>query len=139
MALVAKRLCAFHQVTWCNWVPGRLQQLRLFLSGRTLDILHCCQHVNRYGNIALRQQFWHTFPGALPSIPNRNLLLVAGGMNTSLTHANTYVGLATYLWNAERCNASSLHPFLTQFDLVALNSWNRKAGPTFCNNTGEWY
>ena len=56
LTMVAKKLCSFDQVTWHSWVPGRLQQVRLHLPGRALDILNSYQH----DNYQPRSLFWNT-------------------------------------------------------------------------------
>ena len=143
LTLVAKKFCDFDKVSWCNSDPGRIQHLRLYLPGRTYDIVNCYQYVNRFGNQQVRSQFWDTLTNVLTNIPNRNMLLVAGDMNTNLTQTSTCVGLSTYCWNNARVlgtqarDEKSLQQILKQFNLIALNSWNHLDGPTFQNHVAS--
>ena len=141
--MVAKRLCTFDQVSWHSWIPGRLQQIRLHLKGRALDILNCYQFVRHPDKFRDRTQFWQSLHDALSQIPNRNILLLAGDMNTSLTTANASVGVASYLWQSRRTcgpkarDQSTFKNLLQQYNLVTLNTWTSSDGPTFCNDTAS--
>ena len=142
LVMVSKRLCSFDQVTWNSIIPGRLQHLRITLGGRALDLIHCYQFVRKPGNDDNRAHLWQQLHDVLSTLPHRNLLLLTGDWNTSLTRTSSLVGLGDYHWQGKRITGPKatdenvFQQLLSQNDLVVLNSWNATDGPTFRHENG---
>ena len=140
LTMISKQFCQPDNISWNDWLPGRILQTRLHFTNRSLDLFNCYQFVNEYNRLPDRADFWQHLQTAISTIPNRNLLLVAGDFNTSLTCTSTAVGLSTYLYGDKRQRGSKARDedrfrlLLAQFDLVALNTWNQALGPTYSSS-----
>ena len=142
LVMVSKRLCSFDQVTWNSIIPGRLQHLRITLGGRALDLIHCYQFVRKLGNDDNRAHLWQQLHDVLSTLPHRNLLLLTGDWNTSLTRTSSLVGLGDFQWQGKRIpgpkatDENVFQQLLSHYDLVVLNSWHASDGPTFRHENG---
>ena len=142
LVMVSKRLCSFDQVTWNSIIPGRLQHLKITLGGRALDLIHCYQFVRKTGNDDSRAHLWQQLHDVLSTLPHRNLLLLTGDWNTSLTRTSSLVGLGDYQWQGKRVTGPKatdenvFQQLLSHYDLVVLNSWHASDGPTFRHENG---
>ena len=127
LTLISRKFCTMDEVTWHSVVPGRLQHIRIHMKGRSLDLLNCYQHVRHHQNIESRNQYWQSLNDTLSSIPNRNLLLLSGDLNTSVTKITSSVGVDSFCLDGCRMKGpkasdeSTLTALLKQYDLVMLN------------------
>ena len=143
LTLISRKFCSMDEVTWHSVVPGRLQHIRIHLKGRSLDLLNCYQHVRNHLNIESRIQYWQALNDTLSNIPNRNLLLLSGDLNTSVTKITSSVRVDSFCLDGCRVKGpkasdeSTLTALLKQYDLVMLNTWNHLAGPTFTSHLGS--
>eukprot|EP00438_Fugacium_kawagutii_P013831 Skav210622 [mRNA] locus=scaffold234:513616:521032:- [translate_table: standard] len=144
LTLVSKRLCHQTQISWADIIPGHLVHIRLQLTPLNYDILNCYQHASVPTHQEARRTFWHTLRDVLHRIPNRNMLCLAGDLNTTLSQVAPGIGLATYQTSDGlrrtgplHSDRHHLHSIITDFHLSVLNSWTSSHGPTFLNQEGS--
>ena len=143
LTLISRKFCTMDEVTWHSVVPGRLQHIRIHVKGRNLDLLNCYQHVRNHLNTESRNQYWQALNDTLSSIPNRNLLLLSGDLNTSVTKITSSVGVDSFFLDGRRVKGpkasdeSTFTALLKQYDLVMVNTRSHLAGPTFTSHLGS--
>ena len=95
------------------------------------------QHPYHHANIDARDHFWMQLNDLLTNLPQRNLLFLAGDLNTSADFRSGGIGTASYLWGGRQHtgskHADSHHwqQLLRRHDLIALNTWQSTLGPTY--------
>ena len=87
--VVSHRLAGLQGTTFCEWVSGRLLQVRAELPGLSIDFLCVYQWVRdrepKDLNKDRREKLWHCLGRTLHSLAKRNLLLLAGDLNSGLS------------------------------------------------------
>ena len=137
LSLISKNICALHDLSWQEVVPGRLMHFRIHGTDRELDFVNIYQHIHAYDRIEDRAHIWNALQTVITSCSKRNHLTLLGDWNTSLRRQSTAVGLDTYHLNGDRCAGPKhtdehiLHNILNHFDLVVLNTWDATLGPTY--------
>ena len=145
LLLVATRLCRADQIAWQEVAPGRIIHCRLHLTWRPIDIIGVYQHP--WNTSALqktrRTQVWTSLQLLLKELPNRNTLCLVGDFNCSLPSISRLVGQAHY-WSTDGKRSGPQHGdmatfsnLLTDFQLVALNTWTSNMGATSYTNSGS--
>ena len=137
LTMISKSFCNADNISWADVFPGRILHTRLYFPTRALDIVNVYQFVNGHSRTSERASVWTSLHSTLNDLPSRNLLVLGGDFNTSLSTASSSVGISSYQIDSRR----QIGPFardedrltflLTQFDLVALNTWTSSLGPTF--------
>ena len=142
LVIVSKTLCRPDNLLWTSVIPGRLMHVRLLGHSRNVDIVACYQaheagcNVN-VATLTVRSQVFQQLDQLLLSLPQRNLLLVAGDFNCSLRDVPGCCGTQAFRWNGQLCDnvahsdSSQFEQLLWNHQLVALNTWDGTAGPTF--------
>ena len=145
LLLVATRLCRADQIAWQDVVPGRIIHCRLHLTLRPVDIIGVYQYP--WNTSALqktrRTQVWTSLQRLLKELPNRNTLCLVGDFNRSLPSISRLVGQAHY-WTTDGKRSGPQHGdmatfsnLLTDFQLVALNTWKPTMGATSYTTSGS--
>ena len=145
LLLVATRLCRADQIAWQDVVPGRIIHCRLHLTLRPIDIIGVYQYP--WNTSALqktrRTQVWTSLQRLLKELPNRNTLCLVGDFNCSLPSISRLVGQAHY-WTTNGKRSGPQHGdmatfsnLLTDFQLVALNTWTPTMGATSYTTSGS--
>ena len=145
LCLVSKRICNTSNLSWCEHVPGRILQLRLHGVHRSIDILNIYQYTCIPKHMDQRIQIWHQLFSILTILPQRNTLIMAGDFNCSADQRSNAIGYPTFQTPDGRSHgprhtdAHHWKQLLTQFDLVALNTWNAGDGATyeFCTHSSR--
>ena len=84
-----------------------------------------------------RQTIWHALFSLLSKSPQRNTLIMAGDFNCSADHRSNAIGYPTFQsadgrrHGPRHADASNWKQLLSQYDLVALNTWSATAGATY--------
>ncbi|CAE7307131.1 unnamed protein product [Symbiodinium sp. CCMP2592] len=79
----------------------------------------------------VRQSVWDKLEHTLKTLPTRHTLLLLGDFNTPLA-AHPRAGRVVTKWNSRLpADAPRLTRLLDDYDLMQLNSWSRRAGPTY--------
>ena len=137
LCMISKDLCAMHDLSWQEVIPGRLLHFRIHGRDRDLDFINIYQHIHARDRMDDRHHLWMALQTLLTRFPKRNHLTILGDWNTSLRKTSAAVGLDTFLWHENRCggpnhtDSNILHNILQQFDLIAVNTWNSGLGPTY--------
>ena len=116
--------------------PGRIQHLRLFLAGSTVDIVNVYQKVNyaSSSNSARKEksQVWVQLDNALKRIPQQKTSVVAGDFNIPMAPISGQTGP-----KAQQCNVNvpsdqnTLTQTVIDHQLVHLNSWVKQTSATY--------
>ena len=139
LILIRKDLCSPVNIQWNDIVPGRLLHARLHGSQRPMDILATYQYMDDNSNARrqLRKTYWNRLDETLQLLPNRNVLLLTGDFNCSLTQVQGLVGHDDFSWRQARHQGRQHHDLgefvsvLKIHGLVALNTWTYHSGPTY--------
>ena len=124
LCMISKDLCAMHDLSWQEVIPGRLLHFRIHGRDRDLDFINIYQHIHARDRMDDRHHLWMALQTLLTRFPKRNHLTILGDRNTSLRKTSTAVGLDTFLWHESRCggpnhtDSNIMHNILQQFDLL---------------------
>ena len=122
LILVAARLCRSNQIAWQEVEPGRLLHCRLHLNPRPIDVIGLCQYPWNTSTVkkSRRKEIWTCLLGdfncSLPCIPR-----LAGQAHFSTLGGNKL--------GPQHGDMSILSNMLTDYQLVALNTWAPKLEP----------
>lgn len=137
LLLVATRLC--------RSATGRSLHCRLHLTPRPVDIIGVYQYPWNTSTVqkTRRIQVWSSLQQLLKVLPNRNTLCLLGEFNCSLPNFPRLVGQA-HFWSKsgnksgpQHGDMSTFSNMLTDFQLVALNTWTSTLGATSFSNSGS--
>lgn len=137
LTLVSRRLIGQQLISWHEIIPGRLVHVRLHFSSRSVDLLHCYQHVWRLDNAEAREHYIQTLSSTLTRIPRRNLLYMAGDFNTTIPCSSEVIGNGSFMHCGQLHTGSThqdwmqLHDLCRAQGLVALNTFDVQLGGTF--------
>lgn len=137
LTLISKKLIAQQWISWQEILPGRLVHVRLHFSSKSIDLMHCYQHVWRQTNAEAREQFLQSLSSALTRVPRRNLLYILGDFNTTMPCSSDVVGFGSFMINNQIHTGSDhpdwkhLHDLCQTQGLVALNTFDMHLGATF--------
>eukprot|EP00439_Symbiodinium_sp_Y106_P002331 s6462_g1.t1 len=139
--VLSHRLVDPQDMTFCEWMPGRLLQVRAELPGLSIDFLCVYQWVRdrepKDLNEERRGKLWHCLGRALHSLPSRNLLLLAGDFNSGLSPNSNLIGRGL-LRSAVDKPDSELVELLETHQLCALNTWgSARASKSATHRNGE--
>ena len=135
--LISRQLCAQHDISWAEIIPGRLLHVRIHGQKRHIDLISVYQHIHRSDRLEQRQDVWNQLDTVLTSLSTRHTLLLMGDFNTSLQRRSNAIGVKDYLHQGDRClgpphrDQHLLHNLIQTFDLTALNTWSHSLGPTY--------
>ena len=107
--------------------PGRLLHVRINMQ-QSLDLINVCQYAanDHKSTPERRYRLLLSLQKTLQSLPSRNVLIMAGDMNTTCTPTEKVCGRwvmpATELHNKD---SSDLMAILSTYSLSVLNSWIR--------------
>ena len=90
LVMVSKALCRSHNMLWTSVIPGRLVHIRLMGLSRNIDIVACYQAStdtpSRLGaSKDVRAEVFQSLDDLISTLPQRNVLLVAGDFQLQLT------------------------------------------------------
>ena len=132
LVLVHKTLVPGSAIRFTADMPGRLMMLRLETSPATY-VVATYQHVwsetpSADDCLAAREIFWTKLAATIRSVPWRAQLVVAGDLNTPCVAQAPFVGegLTPITGEIRQRDQPRLQQLLTQFNLVALNTWGRR-------------
>ena len=135
-----------HTLKWSELVPGRLLHVRGTLEGTPCDILNVYQKVRVAGsdeevqrNLAERAMVWRQLFRCLGGLPYRNLVLVAGDLNTVLPRAAGLTGNSAAEdqgGRAYKAKAAETADALLRAGLVACNTYGKRRA-TYVHAAGE--
>ena len=128
-------MCHAEHIGWTELRAGRLLHIRLFLPERALDVVCAYQfayHPNTHTHTKEARSTWfQLLDSTLASFPNRNQLIFAGDLNTSLADDKCTVGTAGFLNPDGSHNPGTVHAdhkllqaILQHHGIVALNTWH---------------
>ena len=141
LILVSHSICKPDDIRWQELVPGRLLHVRLMKSNRNVDILGCYQHTwSRDATVLQRRlQWWSSLDSALHKLPQRNVLMLIGDFNCGLPACQSHCGTTEYRWEGkltrgtQHSDHAHFQTILRTHGLLAANTWDATAGPTFVN------
>ena len=127
--------------------PGRLLHVRISTKSWALDCLNVYQQTMQWQRNPrptvlpaettqphaqeTRQKVWTALDTTLKKLPIRHTLLLLGDFNTPMQQHDR-AGPRVTRWNTRLpSDASRLIHLLEDHDLIHLNSWSRRMGPTF--------
>ncbi|OLQ07802.1 hypothetical protein AK812_SmicGene8795 [Symbiodinium microadriaticum] len=94
--IVSKRLASSEDCTFCEWVPGRVLQVRVECPQLNLDLVNVYQWVrdSAQGDVRLEQRthVWHQLGRVINSIPKRHLFVLGGDFNSGLQATGNLIG-----------------------------------------------
>ena len=145
LCMISKKLCNPSDLSWQEIIPGRVLHLRIHGQSRCIDIINVYQYTCIPSHMDSREHVWHQLFALLSSLSQRNVLLMAGDFNCSAVQRTDAVGYPTFAKDGARCHgprhvdAHHWKQLLSQFDLMALNTWNAGDGPTyeFCSQSSR--
>ena len=131
LLLVHKGLVTAQDIRTTAYIRGRLMLARLETSP-AIYIIATYQHVwsEQAGPdecVTAREAFWTQLTAAIRSVPWRAQLLVAGDMTTPCITQPPHVGrgVTPVTGTIRQTDQSRLQDIISQFNLVALNTWGR--------------
>ena len=113
--------------------------MQLRFSQRCVDLLACYQFSAQSdaGRLSERRRWWDLLDRTLQSLPHRNILLVVGDFNCTLSQTAGHSGPSHFRWQ-QRQVTGKMHAdqghftnILRVHGLNALNSWDTTLGPTY--------
>ena len=139
LVMLSKRLISFEHVGHHAVLDGRLLHVRLHHARRAMGLITAYQYVDSrtVQSHRNRQHFWNSFTEYLAELPSRNQFLCTGDFNCALPKHPPWCGIGDFQWQGHRHMGSqhrdmdSFMECLRNHSLVALNSWDRSAGPTY--------
>ena len=106
-------------------IPGRLVHVRIQGGSLPVDVVGVYQWVRHSrtldGNAANRSRLWTSLGRLLASLPKRNVLAVAGDLNTSCSRLDVHVGSGVL--SRPGPMDAELADVLRTHDLCLLNTW----------------
>ncbi|CAE7715470.1 unnamed protein product [Symbiodinium sp. CCMP2592] len=143
LTLVSAQLCSANQISSSSRVAGRLLHVRIDLGDRTVDAINTYQKVYHSGSTRIekgqtqtaadqRMGVWTSLRGLLKEIPIRHHLILSGDFNSPAPLISELVGSKARAFRTPMVpDLAALEALLVDFQLLHLNSWTRRAGPTF--------
>ena len=137
MIMISKNVCSADAISWQQVDAGRILHVRIHGKHRSFDLVNVYQHPYHHANTEVRNHFWMNLTGLLNMLPQRNLLFLAGDLNTSADFRSGGVGSASYMWEGQRHTGSThadshqWQQIIRRHDLIALNTWQSTLGPTY--------
>ncbi|CAE7668683.1 unnamed protein product [Symbiodinium sp. CCMP2592] len=148
LTLVSAQLCSANQISSSSRVAGRLLHVRIDLGDRTVDAINTYQKVYHSGSTRIekgqtqiaadqRRDVWTSLRGLLKEIPIRHHLILSGDFNSPAPLIPELVGRKARAFRTPMVpDLAALEALLVDFQLLHLNSWTRRAGPTFISPQG---
>lgn len=137
MIMISKKVCSADDISWQQIDEGRILHVRIHGTNRCHDLVNVYQHPYHHASVEARDHIWTKLNDLLSTLPQRNLLFLAGDFNTSADFRNGGIGMASYLWKGQR-HTGSVHAdshnwqqILRRHDLTALNTWQSTLGPSY--------
>ena len=140
MTIIKKGFCNIDMISWRAVVPGRLLHVRLYLPSSGIDIINAYQDAwiqNDPTCLQHRRELLHACNQLVAGLPQRNVVILGGDLNTSLHRTPHCVGLSDFQDDKGR-RSGPRHPdsnllgdLLLQHGLTAINTWDTKLGPTY--------
>ena len=145
LVLISTKLAKMRDMLWTDPVPGRLVHIQIRFTERHVDLLACYQYTNssEHRRSDHRSSWWHALDKHLGTLAKRNVLLLAGDFNCSLDACRNQIGTSLFR-DSTGLRHGPRHPDMGQFhavirahNLVALNTFNAKLGPTYRQGTSS--
>ncbi|CAE7250747.1 unnamed protein product, partial [Symbiodinium sp. CCMP2592] len=148
LTLVSDQLCSASQISSSSRVAGRLLHVRIDLGDRTVDAINTYQKVYHSGSTRIekgqtqtaadqRMGVWMSLRGLLKEIPIRHHLILSGDFNSPAPLISELVGSKARAFRTPMVpDLAAFEALLVDFQLLHLNSWTRRAGPTFLSSQG---
>ena len=131
---------------WSELVAGRLLHVRGTIAGTPFDVLSVYQKVRIAGsdeatqkNLAERATVWRQLDKCLGSLPYRDVVIVAGDLNTVLPRTPGLTGSSVGMeqgTSAYSVEAAAAADMLMRAGLVACNTYGKRKN-TFVHSKGE--
>ena len=147
MLLIHRSLTQHAVLSFGEPFPGRILHVRITAKGWALDCVNVYQQTMNWQRTAkdavksgelkqptaheVRQQVWASLHQTLTKLPTRHTLLLLGDFSTPMQQ-HERAGPRVANWNSRLpSDASRLIHLLEDHDLIHLNSWSKRMGPTF--------
>ena len=142
MTLISYDLVPRHQASRIKFeeaLHGRELHVRVEEVGLSYDFINVYQKVQSSGPQesqahAQRRRVWEILGRSLQRVPGRNMLFLAGDMNTRVEEVTGLVGPCLGNDGGRDSDQHMLMDLITQFQLCHLNSWTTRARYTFQGN-----
>ena len=140
LCMIAKKLCNSDALSWTELIPGRLLHIRLHGPDSSIDVVNVYQRIGTNKFLDERATLWNKLQSTLQSLPKRNILVLGGDFNSSLTRRSASVGIGTFVHRNRRITGSThtdddaFHELLKTCQLDALNTWTNNTGATYHND-----
>ena len=125
--IVSKRLASSEDCTFCEWVPGRVLQVRVECPQLNLDLVNVYQWVrdSAQGDARLEQRthVWHQLGRVINSIPKRHLFVLGGDFNSGLQANGNLIGKGLLQGSDSKVDLE-LQDLIVANQLCALNTWS---------------
>ena len=126
---VRKGLASCSSLRWCSHVDGRLLQVRFPHGDKHVDIINVYQRYCPHGHANLDKidayhAFWQSLDKCLGSIPQRNMLTLAGDFNATISPRCPFIGpgVGPDSMHARPTDAE-LEAIFQTYSLCVLNTW----------------
>ncbi|CAE6935538.1 unnamed protein product [Symbiodinium sp. CCMP2592] len=111
-------------------VPGRILHVRLSGDKYSIDLISCYQHVissrdSPSINASRREQFWMALGNYVSTLPQRNILLLAGDFNCAARREDGVAGFSAPKPNKYYFDQDDFMGFAAANSLCMLNTWSR--------------
>ena len=141
--LIDKQVHHRGTLTYADPLPGRIQHARVATAHWTVDLLNVYQkpQSTQKGQAQtsrdLRKQVWQTLRQQLSRLPERHTLILGGDHNCHLRPSACAGPQAGSNHSNSMPDQHILQKLLEDLRLLQVNSWTRKAGPTYIHPTGS--
>lgn len=120
-------------------LPWRILHVRVHGHNRSTDVIALYQFEDQRTKQTTdnRHRYWNHLQSCLERMPNRNQLICNGDFNCALPRKVPWCGSSGFRWKGQRHfgfqhrDAEMLQKLMADHALVALNTWNESAGPTY--------
>ena len=130
---ISAKIATVSDIDFQVWTPGRLLHVRVHGKHFPIDVIAVYQWVDQglaaQGNLQPRARIWEQLSRVLDSLPRRNVLALAGDLNSVVRPTGAHVGHGVH--RTARQPDEELEQLLHTHDLCALNSW-KSAKPEAC-------
>ena len=129
LTLVKTSLSPLSMLRWCPTVPGRLLQVRIPHRDQHVDIINiyqrfCPSKAVHSEALEAYHGIWQSLDNILGGIPKRNLLILLGDFNASVSSCPPYVGFCTGSSGQTVDVDAELDALVSKHSLCLLNTFS---------------
>jgi exonuclease III len=139
LVMISKKWALPDHIGFHVELPWRILHVRVHGHNRSTDVIALYQFEDQRTKQTTdnRHRYWNHLQSCLERMPNRNQLICNGDFNCALPRKVPWCGSSGFRWKGQRHfgfqhrDAEMLQKLMADHALVALNTWNESAGPTY--------